>query len=132
MQYVGRNCETPAPVMTEPTSVLIPEIVYVPIFSQAVFVCQVTGSPQPSIDWFKDDVIIPNEESQFLIVPSVTLSDRGKYYCTATNTLGTDISNTGYLGIYGQYRFSIGSWICHIWEDCSNNVLPYMMNRHSD
>ena len=129
MQYVGRNCETrkwklesshpnfalhsvmnvpcslvaAAPVMTEPTSVLIPEIVYVPIFSQAVFVCQVTGSPQPSIEWFKDDVIIPNEESQFLIVPSVTLSDRGKYYCTVTNTLGTDISNTGYLGIYGQY-----------------------------
>ena len=92
-----------APVMTEPTSVLTPGIFYVPIFHPAKFVCQITGSPQPSIDWFKDNVIIPNEESPVLIVPSVTLSDRGKYYCTATNTLGTDISNTGYLGIYGQY-----------------------------
>lgn len=74
-----------------------------PIFKPAEFFCLATGSPKPSIEWFKDDMNIPREESRVLTVPSVTPSDRGKYYCTATNTLGTAISNTSYLGIYGTF-----------------------------
>ena len=90
-----------APVLTAPSCALQPETVYVPIFKPAIFYCQVTGSPQPSVDWFKDDVTLPGEKSQLLFIPSVGISDRGKYYCKAVNTLGTATSDTGYLGIYG-------------------------------
>ena len=90
-------------VQSPPSISVGPSRIYVPIYEQANFLCLVEGNPKPSIAWFKDGVEIPGEKSQFLIIRSATLSDRGNYYCTATNDLGTATSNIGYLGLYGMY-----------------------------
>ena len=123
--FVGRNCEmgkwdllkyclcsvenvtcslyAAVQVQSPPSISVGPSRIYVPIYEQANFLCLVEGSPKPSIAWFKDGVEIPGEKSQFLIIRSATFSDRGNYYCTATNVLGTATSDMGYLGLYGMY-----------------------------
>lgn len=67
--------------------------------------CVATGNPQPRIMWFKDRESIPGEESELLIVPKVTVSDRGVYICTATNEFGSVLSQNGYLNILGVYMY---------------------------
>ena len=76
-------------------------------FTPAVLACTVNGTPQPVITWFKDGILIPREGSQTLVIPEAGLSDRGLYYCSATNSLGTVSSPPVYLNIIGKAGVSM-------------------------
>ena len=75
--------------------------------SNAVFICNVTGEPVPTIRWyFNDDLledviskhIIATYELQILDVQSL---DVGTYTCNATNEVSSDTSS-GVLSVRGK------------------------------
>lgn len=54
-------------------------------FSRVTLTCGAEGIPEPNITWYKDDVLLPGENSKTLVILEVQLSDRGRYHCNATN-----------------------------------------------
>ena len=61
-----------------------------------VMECTISGSPKPTITWFKDNKILLKSarlvtamDDQFLVVVHVDESDEGTYMCEGTNTQGT-------------------------------------------
>ena len=75
------------------------------LFGSANFTCEVSGTPQPSITWYKDGVLLEGEQRPTLIIPEVALSDRGFYSCRASNsdpatdTIASEISEKAILSI---------------------------------
>lgn len=63
--------------------------------------CTATGSPTPSITWFKDGNRVAGAVFQYLYIPSVGPQDRGYYYCVATNLAGTAQSASVLLTLNG-------------------------------
>jgi len=65
--------------------------------------CSVTGTPHPSVQWFKDnsllslDVRISQAVSGDLTITSLTPQDNGLYHCLAMNTAGSVKSRTARL-----------------------------------
>ncbi|NXG82258.1 TITIN protein, partial [Stercorarius parasiticus] len=66
--------------------------------ASACFQCLVTGSPHPSVCWYKDGVLLEGdrycvqeeqEGSHSLTIENLMQSDRGQYKCIATNRAGT-------------------------------------------
>ncbi|RDD41019.1 Myosin light chain kinase, smooth muscle [Trichoplax sp. H2] len=61
----------------------------------ATFRCEVTGQPQPSVKWYKDDLEISNGNTSsngpvhMLIIKNCQNGDSGTYTVSATNTAGT-------------------------------------------
>ena len=92
---------------------------YTPIFEKALrdvsvkrqgtakFVAEVIGVPTPLITWFHNEEIVGNDAGyryvkkqnrHTLIVPHVTVKDRGEFTCHASNIAGTS-SSTAYLHV---------------------------------
>ncbi|EDO49551.1 predicted protein, partial [Nematostella vectensis] len=64
----------------------------------AVMTCEVTGKPEPSVEWLKDDKPLPrdqrltpmyNGEVATLKLQKAILEDEALYTCTASNSLGS-------------------------------------------
>ena len=57
--------------------------------SIANLTCKATGSPNPTILWYKDNVLIPydNTDGSMLLFPKLKLEDRGLYYCEARSLI---------------------------------------------
>ena len=84
----------------------------------ALFTCQVTGEPVPTVRWFLNDALVDNSNTMkyaistmqlnintivnTLTITSVELSDVGTYTCNATNAISSDVSS-GILSINGEY-----------------------------
>ncbi|KAI0222264.1 hypothetical protein LSAT2_026472 [Lamellibrachia satsuma] len=65
-----------------------------------VLSCRARGSPPPRVEWYKDDVLLPNGaarisvlDSGYLLVSETRLTDTGLYQCRATNSAGNDTAN---------------------------------------
>ena len=85
--------------------------------STAYFICQVTGEPVPSINWYFNGVPVDEANTMkykitmmslntttiknTLIIMNVESSDVGTYSCNATNVLSTDV-RSGVLTVNGE------------------------------
>ena len=78
------------PIITEP-----PQTTATRLYSSASLTCRATGSPTPSILWYKDNrlIINTNPDSSVLLFTEMSLSDRGFYHCVAVNVIdGKNVS----------------------------------------
>jgi len=66
--------------------------------ASACFQCLVTGSPHPSVRWYKDGMLLEGDRyymqeeecgSHSLTIDNLMQSDSGLYKCIATNRAGT-------------------------------------------
>ena len=69
--------------------------------SPASFTTVVTGSPTPTLQWFKNSVAVPGATSELLTFASATLADAGSYTLVATNSQGSVTSNAATLTVTG-------------------------------
>ena len=59
------------------------------LYSSTNLTCKATGSPIPTILWYKDYVLIPNNniDSSVLLFSELDLTDRGFYNCKARSII---------------------------------------------
>ena len=88
-------------VSDPPVIVAGPLAVFASPFVPVALPCTASGTPQPVITWYKNGVLIPREGSQTLVIQEPGPSDRGRYHCTATNSVGTASSSLIYLNVIG-------------------------------
>ena len=48
--------------------------------------CEVIGSPEPIISWYKDGQLLRGRTGKTLVIEEVSLQDRGSYHCEAVNS----------------------------------------------
>jgi hypothetical protein len=65
--------------------------------SPASFTTVVTGSPTPTLQWFKNSVAVPGATTELLTFASAALADAGTYTLVATNSQGSATSNAATL-----------------------------------
>ena len=87
---------------TPPVIVGPPQQIYKAIGSEVNLTCIATGVPQPTITWYKDDVLLPNQVAPLLLIQDLSLDTRGLYMCVATNRLGS-WNETVYVKINGTF-----------------------------
>ena len=66
-----------------------PKNTSVNLHSTTNLTCKATGSPIPKILWYKDNVLIPNDNTDVsvLLFPKLDLNDRGFYHCVAKSLI---------------------------------------------
>ena len=69
--------------------------------SPASFTTVVTGSPTPTLQWFKNSVAVPGATTELLTFASAALADAGSYTLVATNSQGSVTSNAATLTVTG-------------------------------
>ena len=59
------------------------------IYSTVNLTCKATGSPIPTILWYKDNMLIPNDNTDVsvLLFPELDLNNRGFYHCEARSII---------------------------------------------
>jgi hypothetical protein len=92
---------------TRPVIVRGPQTTFVGIYSSVNLTCIVSGSPQPSIQWFKDNAPLPGEVYPSYFIQSVELNDRGVYHCVAINSVGSVESNGAVINILGIQQYTV-------------------------
>ena len=94
--------EEAAKVVTPPTVKDLPNL-----FASVNLTCQVSGVPQPTIQWYKDGSVMERQRLPRLEIKEVHLSDRGRYHCETSNTISgsemIDTSENVVLNIKGTY-----------------------------
>ena len=77
--------------------------------SNAVFICNVTGEPVPTINWYFNGVLLMGNTPNHIIATNeleifnVQSFDVGTYTCNATNVVSTDTSS-GVLTVNGEFK----------------------------
>lgn len=84
-----------------------PQTTFVGIYSSVNLSCIVSGSPQPSIQWYKDDAPLQGQVYPSYYIQSVELNDRGVYYCEAMNSEGTVESSRAVINILGIQQYTV-------------------------
>ena len=90
-----------ATVLSAPEIVTEPATTFVYIYQTVVLSCVATGNPQPTIEWFKDDVLIAGELSPILVLPQASLDARAVYHCLASNSQGNAMSSDAVVNLRG-------------------------------
>ena len=94
---------------TSPQFVAQPSNRILALERDAVLDCGVTGTPPPSVTWYKDDATLALDArvqqlvSGSLSVSDVRLSDGGDYYCVASNAVGSVRSLTASVELASEY-----------------------------
>ena len=93
----SKNSSTEDPQTTEPTSInpltkpqitQQPRELYFQLHETSQFSIQVAGHPTPTIKWYKDGKVLPNEVSPTLSIKNVQWVHRGNYWAIASNSQG--------------------------------------------
>ena len=74
---------------------ILPEITQPPrntsgnLYSTVNLTCRATGNPIPTILWYKNNVLFPNDNNDpsVLMFTELSLNDRGFYYCEARSII---------------------------------------------
>ena len=74
---------------------ILPEITQPPrntsgnLYSTVNLTCRATGNPIPTILWYKDDMLILNDNNNpsVLMFTELSLNDRGFYHCEAKSII---------------------------------------------
>ena len=74
---------------------ILPEITQPPrntsgnLYSTVNLTCRATGSPIPTILWYKDDMLILNDNNDpsVLMFTELNINDRGCYHCEAKSII---------------------------------------------
>ena len=80
------------------------------LYSTVNLTCRATGNPIPTILWYKDNVLIPNDNNDpsVLMFSELNLKDRGFYHCEARSLIKGNIisvnSSSVILNIRGINR----------------------------
>ena len=90
-----------------PTIIHGPQSIFVGIYDNVTLTCAASGSPQPTIHWYKDNTLLQGEVSPSYIIQSVQLNDRGVYHCEAANELGTVKSQRAVVNIVGIQQYVV-------------------------
>ena len=75
--------------------------------NNAIFTCNVTGEPVPTISWYFNGFLLMSNITKHIIatnelqILNVQSSDVGTYTCNATNVVSTDTSS-GVLTVNGE------------------------------
>jgi len=90
-----------------PTIVRPPEDTAVEVERLVVLNCVSTGIPDPTVTFFHDSSEVQldsriTKRGHFLIINRALLTDRGEYYCEATNSAGTARSNPATLVVFSK------------------------------
>ena len=75
------------------------------LFNKVNLTCDVIGSPQPNISWYKNGKLLEGERLPFLLINEVDLSDRGSYHCSASNSINTADSRDVVVNIKGIAQY---------------------------
>lgn len=96
---------------TRPVIVRGPQTTFVGIYSSVNLSCIVSGSPQPTIQWYKDDAPLQGQVYPSYFIQSVELNDRGVYHCEAMNSEGSVESSRAVINILGIQQYTVGLFI---------------------
>jgi hypothetical protein len=77
---------TDAPVAVAPTFSTQPLTQTVNTGTNVIFTVAVTGTPAPTLQWFKGTTALPGQTASTLTLSSVTTADAGAYKAVATNS----------------------------------------------
>lgn len=72
------------------------------LYGTVQLVCQATGNPTPTIEWFKDGSNITVGRTPTLMFTELALKDRGFYHCLARSREVNDSSSDALLTIAGK------------------------------
>ena len=86
-----------SPLITSP-----PLPVYGSLFSTVSLSCVAIGNPDPVIQWWFDDGRLEDEVSETLVIPELTVEQRGRYSCTASGASEVVQSDTVIVNIQGK------------------------------
>ena len=64
--------------------------------------CVAIGNPDPIIQWWFDDGQLEDEVSETLLIPELTIEQRGRYSCTASGASEVVQSDTVIVNIQGK------------------------------
>ena len=87
--------------------------------------CKATGSPIPTILWYKDNVLIRNDNSDasVLLFPELDLTDRGYYHCVAKGLINGNLISV----MSSRVLLHIAGILCIFYIDnyCKLDVVQY-------
>jgi syndecan 4 len=87
---------------TLPTFTTKPSDVVVTEGKSLVLPCSADGFPMPTIEWYKEGVLVVGHtqlESGALSIYSVDVTDEGKYECVAANTAGNEVRTSAIVTV---------------------------------
>ena len=98
-------------VLAAPSIERGPQTTFASIYSSVNLSCVVSGSPQPSVQWYKDNAPLSGQVYPFYFIQSVELDDRGVYHCEGVNSEGSVVSNPAVLNILGVQQYVVDLFI---------------------
>jgi len=74
--------------------VILPETAVVEFRDTVIFNCSVQGGPNITYQWQRNEIDLPDETLDDLIIPDVGVEDGGNYTCIVRNAAGSDNSTS--------------------------------------